>query len=199
MTLVELRCPSCNAPVDPSAASILTCRYCGATMEHTPSIVSGRTPVGHTVYFLKLGRIGPSNRPRVAKLLNETVSMKIDVATKLLETYPNEIPFDIEETRAKNVATQIIEAGGQAEVVDRFVVDHYIDPPLPEKIVHLDAAGAHHVAVIKVVHEFMELGMLDAKALVDSAPCVLTKSMEGARAKSFQAALVAAGATARIA
>jgi ribosomal protein L7/L12 len=49
------------------------------------------------------------------------------------------------------------------------------------------------------VRDYLDLGMAESKHLVDSAPCVLTKEMEGGRAKSFHDALVHAGASARIA
>lgn len=163
-------------------------------MTREPAVVMPASSPGHLAYFLKIGRIGPSNRARVAKLISECTSMTLDAALKLVETYPSEVPFDREETRAQNVATQIIEAGGQAEVVDRWAGD----PILPSRGVSLDAAGAHHVAVIKVVREYLDLGMAESKQLVDSAPCVLTKAMEGGRAKSFHDALVQAGANARI-
>jgi ribosomal protein L7/L12 len=194
MTLVELRCTRCNAPVEASTATVLTCRYCGATMTREPAVVMPAVQ-GHLVFFLKVGRIGPSNRPRVAKLISECASMPLEAAAKLIASSPCEIPFDREETRADNVASQIIEAGGQAEVESRFVGA----PILPSRAVHLDDAGSHHVAVIKAVREYLDLGMLESKHLVDSAPCVLTKSMEGGRAKLFHDALVQAGASARIA
>jgi ribosomal protein L7/L12 len=194
MTLVELRCTRCDAPVEASSATVLTCRYCGATMAREPAVGIPASSPGHIAYFLKIGRIGPSNRPRVAKLISEHASMSIEAAMKLVETYPNEVPFDREESRARDVASQIIDAGGQAEVVDRWAGD----PILPSRAVHLDDAGPHHVAAIKVVREYLDLGMLEAKHLVDSAPCVLTKAMEGGRAKSFHDALVNAGASARI-
>jgi ribosomal protein L7/L12 len=52
--------------------------------------------------------------------------------------------------------------------------------------------------VIKTTREHLDLGMAEAKHLVDSAPCVLTRAMEGARAKSFFEALVHAGAKAHV-
>jgi ribosomal protein L7/L12 len=195
MTLVELRCTRCNAPVEASSDAVLTCRYCGATMERRP-VVAMPTAPGHLVYFLKIGRIGPSNRPRVAKVISVHASMSEAAAAKLIETYPSEVPFDREETRANHVAQEIIDAGGQAEVESRYIPGA---PMLPGRRISLDAAGPHHVAVIKVVHEYLDLGVLEAKHLVDSAPCVLTDAMEGGRAKSFHDALVQAGAVARIA
>lgn len=196
MTLLELRCTRCDAPLEASSGAVLTCRFCGATMERASAALAPQVPV-REVFFLKVGRIGPSNRPRVAKAISDYARMPLEAATKLVASSPCEIGFERDSDTASITAREIIEAGGEADVESRFIAGEPI-VILPNRSVSLDDAGPHHVAVIKVVREFIDLGMAEAKHLVDSAPCVLTKSMEGGRAKTFHDALVEAGATARI-
>ena len=52
---------------------------------------------------------------------------------------------------------------------------------------------------LRMLHDIGDPKSARNGQLVDSAPCVLTKAMEGGRAKSFHDALVRAGASARIA
>ena len=61
--------------------------------------------------------------------------------------------------------------------------------------VHLGAVSGSKIAVIKVVRRFMkELGLKDAKDLVDSAPCLL-KTLGKEEAGEFKKELEEAGAT----
>ena len=59
----------------------------------------------------------------------------------------------------------------------------------------LKDAGANKINVIKVVKEMTELGLSDAKAIVDAAPKVIKEKVAAADAKKWEAALKEAGAT----
>ena len=61
--------------------------------------------------------------------------------------------------------------------------------------VTLESYGSSKMNVIKVVREFLGLGLLETKNLVESAPVLLTGSMTKDQAEKFVAALQAAGAT----
>jgi ribosomal protein L7/L12 len=148
----------------------------------------------HELFVVMLGRIGPSNRPRVAQIVSACAHIPVSEAVALVAAAPCEIPFGHDDGRAYDLKHQIIEAGGNAQVEKRFV----IAPILPNREVQLDAIGPQHVAVIKVVREHLDLGMTEAKHLIDSAPCVLVKSLEGGRAQLFYDALLHAGASARL-
>ncbi len=67
-----------------------------------------------------------------------------------------------------------------------------------EFALHLEAAGAEKVAVIKVVREITALGLKEAKDLVDAAPKMVKDGMPKAQAEEFKKKLEAAGAKASL-
>ena len=120
MTLTELRCPRCNAPIDTATQSgVFKCRFCDATL-----VTAGRAAA----------------------------------------------PFPTTPENAENP--------GFLNVM-------------------LDDIGPSKIMVIKVVREHLKLGLAEAMHLVEKAPCVLSRAMEGGRAKSFLSDLASVGAKAR--
>ena len=59
----------------------------------------------------------------------------------------------------------------------------------------LKEVGANKIAVIKVVRELMQLGLSEAKALVDGAPATIKENVSADDAKAIEAKLKEAGAT----
>ena len=64
-----------------------------------------------------------------------------------------------------------------------------------EFTVVLKEVGANKIAVIKVVRELMQLGLSEAKALVDGAPATIKENASAEDAKAIEAKLKEAGAT----
>jgi large subunit ribosomal protein L7/L12 len=60
--------------------------------------------------------------------------------------------------------------------------------------IEITDAGANKIAVIKAVREVSELGLKDAKDLVDAAPKVLKEGVKKAEAEEIKKKLEAAGA-----
>jgi large subunit ribosomal protein L7/L12 len=60
--------------------------------------------------------------------------------------------------------------------------------------IEITEAGANKIAVIKAVREVSELGLKDAKDLVDAAPKVLKEGVKKAEAEEIKKKLEAAGA-----
>ncbi len=58
----------------------------------------------------------------------------------------------------------------------------------------LKSAGASKVQVIKAVQAITGLGLMDAKKLVDAAPCAIKEHMSPAEADTHKQTLAAAGA-----
>ncbi|MCD8209427.1 MAG: 50S ribosomal protein L7/L12 [Coprobacillus sp.] len=58
----------------------------------------------------------------------------------------------------------------------------------------LTACGQQKVAVIKAVQAITGLGLMDAKKLVDGAPCPIKENISPVEAEEHKKALVAAGA-----
>lgn len=64
-----------------------------------------------------------------------------------------------------------------------------------EVTVMLTSAGGNKVAVIKVVREITGLGLMEAKAIVDSAPAKIKEGVKTADAEEMKKQFAAAGAT----
>ncbi|NLW17307.1 MAG: 50S ribosomal protein L7/L12 [Firmicutes bacterium] len=62
----------------------------------------------------------------------------------------------------------------------------------------LKEVGAKKINVIKVVREITQLGLVEAKALVDSAPKAVKEAVSKEEAESIKAKLEEAGATVEI-
>lgn len=62
----------------------------------------------------------------------------------------------------------------------------------------LKAVGGQKVAVIKAVQAITGLGLMDAKKLVDGAPCNIKEHISPVEAEEHKKALVAAGAEVEI-
>ena len=63
-----------------------------------------------------------------------------------------------------------------------------------EVTVTLKSFGANKVAVIKAVQAITGLGLIDAKKLVDGAPCAIKEKISPAEADGIKAKLVEVGA-----
>ncbi len=61
--------------------------------------------------------------------------------------------------------------------------------------VHLTSAGANKLAVVKEVKTILNLGLKEAKDLVDAAPSLLKGGVSKAEAESMKATLEGAGAS----
>ena len=64
-----------------------------------------------------------------------------------------------------------------------------------EFTVVLKEVGANKIAVIKVVRELLQLGLSEAKALVDGAPATIKENVSADDAKAIEAKLKEAGTT----
>lgn len=64
-----------------------------------------------------------------------------------------------------------------------------------KKTVILAGAGGQKIAVIKVVRELTGLGLVEAKAIVDSAPKPIKEGLDKAQAEEMKKKLEEAGAT----
>ncbi|HEY4493337.1 MAG TPA: 50S ribosomal protein L7/L12 [Candidatus Paceibacterota bacterium] len=59
--------------------------------------------------------------------------------------------------------------------------------------VHLASAGANKIAIIKVIKEVLNLGLKEAKDLVDAAPSVVKEGMKKEEAETLKAKIETAG------
>lgn len=88
MSVIELRCTSCNGPLDASLGPLLECGYCGAAL--LIQVHSGGAPT-ETLYTVTVGRVGPSNRARVAAALLDCVGGDAQRAVALVDGTSTEV------------------------------------------------------------------------------------------------------------
>ena len=193
MPLVEVRCPSCHAPVEaPSNTPTTKCRFCGASLREAAA-----APTVHMqrVACLVLDRVGPSNFARAWDILTKVGRFPPDVAERAIRSSPGEVgSLDGFEGRDELILA-LKEAGITARVEARSIE---VPPPPRERSVHLETVGANKGAVMKIIRERLECGAYEAKAFVDKAPSVLVAALVEDRAKTFAEALESAGATVRL-
>lgn len=112
------------------------------------------------------------------QLVNLTVKEVSELADILKSDYGIE-----PAAAAVAVAAPAAAEGGAAPVEEKTEFD-----------LVLNSAGANKLQVIKLVKDKLSLGLGDAKALVDSAPCTLKSAMPKADGEALKAALVELGA-----
>jgi len=100
----------------------------------------------------------------------------------------SELIGEIEEkfgvTAAAPVAVAAAPAGGEAVVEEKTEFD-----------VELTSIGEKKINVIKAVRELTQLGLKEAKGLVDGAPTVLKEALPKEEAEGMKSKLEEAGAT----
>jgi len=119
----------------------------------------------------------------MAKLSNEQIIESLEEMT-ILEL--NELVKAIEEKFGVTAAAPVAAAAAPAEAAEAAAPS--------EVSVFLKSAGANKVAVIKAVQALTGVGLIDAKKLVDGAPCAIKEKVSPAAAEEAKAKLVEAGA-----
>ena len=119
----------------------------------------------------------------MAKLTNEEIIASLKEMT-ILEL--NELVKAIEAEFGVTAAAPVAAAAAPAEEEG---------PKGPTEVtLVLKSFGASKVAVIKAVQAITGLGLIDAKKLVDSAPCAIKEKISPAEADGIKAKLVEVGA-----
>jgi ribosomal protein L7/L12/DNA-directed RNA polymerase subunit RPC12/RpoP len=188
--LVERECPRCGAVVRSSEREV-ECRYCGAQLVVDPPALEYET---HEVHGVFVERVGPSNRERVVSLLVAHGALAEAEAWNLLVSLPCTIGEWTEWQRAHEVCGRLEDGGAGASVVTR-VVKTPIPPPAD---VVLESPGPSVLGTIKALREHVSIALSEAKPLVQSAPCVVARSMPGPKAVALVDALRRQGAKARL-
>ena len=141
-----------------------------------------------------IARVGPSNVARVASLIERHAGVATAEAEALARRTPCEVDAGNDEGGARSFARALEEAGASVEIARRIVTV----PIPPDVAVLLDDVGSNKFAVIHALREHADMGVSEAKRLVENAPCVLVDTTSAARGQALLAALLAAGARARV-
>ena len=104
----------------------------------------------------------------------------------------NELVKAVEEEFGVTAAAPVAAAGAAAPAEEEAAKG-----PSEVSLV-LKAVGMQKVAVIKAVQAITGLGLMDAKKLVDGAPCNIKEKISPVEAEEHKKALVAAGAEVEI-
>ena len=125
----------------------------------------------------------------MAKLTKEEIIASLKEMT-VVEL--NELVKAVEEEFGVTAAAPVAVAGAAAPAEEAA-------PAGPTEVnLVLKAAGASKVQVIKAVQSITGLGLMDAKKLVDGAPCNIKEKISPVEAEEHKKALVAAGAEVEI-
>ena len=114
-------------------------------------------------------------------ILNAIAEMSVMDVVELVEAMEEKFGVSAAAAVAAAPAADGGDAGAE-EVKDEFDVI-------------ITSAGEKKVGAIKVVRALTGLGLKEAKALVDEAPCILKEGVEKAEAEDFKKQLEEAGAT----
>ena len=123
----------------------------------------------------------------MAKLTKEEIIASLKEMT-VVEL--NELVKAVEEEFGVTAAAPVAVAAAPAE-------EEVAKGPSEVNLV-LKAVGQQKVAVIKAVQAITGLGLMDAKKLVDGAPCNIKEKISPVEAEEHKKALVAAGAEVEI-
>ena len=125
----------------------------------------------------------------MAKLTKEEIIASLKEMT-VVEL--NELVKAVEEEFGVTAAAPVAVAGAAAPAEEEVAKG-----PSEVSLV-LKAVGMQKVAVIKAVQAITGLGLMDAKKLVDGAPCNIKEKISPVEAEEHKKALVAAGAEVEI-
>ena len=122
----------------------------------------------------------------IQSILDEISSLTVIELKELLDAF--EEKFGV--TAAAPVAVAAVAAGGAAPAAAEEEKDEFD--------VILSDAGAQKIQVVKVVRELTNLGLKEAKDLVDGAPKPVLEKVNKDAAESAKAKLAEAGATVEV-
>ena len=116
------------------------------------------------------------------------IKSMVEEVKKLTVVELNELVKVLEEEFGVSAAAMAVAAAPAAAAAPAEEEKTEFDVVLKE-------AGASKLQVIKAVRELTSLGLGEAKALVDSAPCTIKEDVAKAQAEEWAAKLKEAGAT----
>ncbi|MHB1128135.1 MAG: 50S ribosomal protein L7/L12 [Bacillota bacterium] len=119
---------------------------------------------------------------KVAEVLDTVKGMTVLELAELVKAFEEE--FGVSAAAPMAMAAPVAAAAPDAVVEEQTEFD-----------VILTAAGDKKINVIKVVREITNLGLKEAKALVDEAPKPVKEKISKEEAESIKAKLVEAGAS----
>ena len=119
--------------------------------------------------------------------LTKNAQQVLDLVSEMNAVELNALVKSIEEKFGVSAAAMVVAGGAAAGEVAAAVSDSVN--------VELTEAGQQKIAVIKVVKEVLNLGLKEAKDLVEKAPVIVKENAKQEEADALKAKLEEAGAT----
>lgn len=138
-----------------------------------------------------------SKKINVIKTIRAATNLGLAEAKDLAESTPATLLTGLSEAYAQQWVMQLQKDGATAQLVQGSA------PAVPStstggwNVVLMDG-GNTKIMVIKVIREHLELGLKEAKDLVDQTPSLLVNQITEAKAHEFARELQAAGATVQV-
>ena len=108
MTLTELRCPRCDAPIVATQSGLATCGHCGASLQDTAST---------GVSTLHLDDVGPDKVAVIQVVFHHLRASGRQVGLKdskdLVETAPCVLAEELESGNARSFVKALVKAGAK--------------------------------------------------------------------------------------
>lgn len=117
MTIAELRCPRCNAPLDVAHAGLSKCKYCGAALMKSlenagplaPSDDDAENPGFLTIHLDDVG----ANKNAVLQVIHDQMHLGLKDSLDLVNTAPCRLATAMEGGSAKTLLAALAKAGAK--------------------------------------------------------------------------------------
>lgn len=160
----------------------------------------------YSVVLVNTGR----KKINVIKTIREATNLGLKEAKDMTESTPRTILRGVSEAHAQKIVRELLRDEATAEVIHgtgpmpiTSPQASFVPPPTQPiatngwNVVLMDG-GNTKIMVIKVIREHLELGLKEAKDLVDRTPSLLVNQVAEAKAHEFARDLQAAGATVQV-
>lgn len=155
----------------------------------------------YNITLLSIGK----NKAFVIKIVSEIKNLNLSEARKIVESAPIIISENISKTEADEIIKKLSNAGAEAQIsinenlnvknADKNNVQ-LVNEDLFEIV--LESAGLRKLQVIKIINEVKNIGLSEARKLVESAPITLFENMNKSKKDEMEKKLTDAGAQIKI-
>lgn len=136
---------------------------------------------------------------QIVKLIKNLNGLPLKEAKNLVESAPTIIKENVDRETAEDIKKQLETAGATVELVDNSETDTTLENLTGSDFnVILKSVGANKVQIIKIIRDFVDLGLKEAKELVESAPCTIMSDVDKKTVVNIKKQLEDAGAIVEI-
>jgi large subunit ribosomal protein L7/L12 len=156
-----------------------------------PAAMSGSIEATYDVVLLDCG----ASKIAVIKLIRELTLLGLKEAKEMAEVGGATVKEAVPGEEAEAIRRRFVEVGADVELVAREAAAE-LESGLVDVV--LQSFGASKISVIKEVRAATNLGLKEAKDLVESAPCTIKSAVDVAEGRALMQRLVEVGASVRL-